>query len=142
VVGIEGLPKAQFGFPGALRDRLVKAILDGDKTATASLLVEYAPVTADPLPEPGRRAVVIDSNERPVAVIETTAFSVLRFDEVGLEFARDEGEGFESIDDWRVGHRRFWESDDMRAALGRPDFRIADDTLVVAERFRLVEILG
>ena len=140
-MGIDGLPKAEFGFPGPVRDALIKAILDGEKTATASLLLEYGPNTADPLPEPGRRAVVIDSGERPVAVIETTGFDILRFDEIGIEFARDEGEGFESVDDWSREHIRFWESDEMRTALGRPDFRISDDTLVVTERFRLIEIL-
>ena len=43
----ESLPAAQFGFPGGMRDRLVRAILDGAKTATASLLVEYE---REPLP--------------------------------------------------------------------------------------------
>jgi uncharacterized protein YhfF len=47
VDGIESLPAAQFGFPGEMRDRLVRAILDGAKTATASLLVEYE---REPLP--------------------------------------------------------------------------------------------
>lgn len=35
------LPKAEFAFPGPLRDRLVAAILDGSKTATTGLLTEY-----------------------------------------------------------------------------------------------------
>ena len=33
------LPKAEFMFPGPERDRLVKLILDGVKTATAALMV-------------------------------------------------------------------------------------------------------
>jgi uncharacterized protein YhfF len=142
VDGVEGLPKAHFGFPGPLRERLIKAILDGHKTATAGLLLEYEPTTAEPLATPGLRAVVVDSNDEPVAVIETTGVEVLRFDHVGAEFARDEGEGFESVDDWRAAHTRFWESDEFRASIGDPDFRVAGDTLVVAERFRLVETLG
>ncbi|MFC4496634.1 hypothetical protein ACFPA8_21115 [Streptomyces ovatisporus] len=32
------LPRAEFAFPGPLRDRLVAAVLDGTRTATASLL--------------------------------------------------------------------------------------------------------
>ena len=35
------LPKAEFMFPGPERDRLVKLILDGVKTATAALMIEY-----------------------------------------------------------------------------------------------------
>ena len=137
----EGLPKAEFAFPGPLRDCLLEAILVGDKTATASLRIEYAPSTAEPLPQPGRRAVVVDSAGRPVAVIETTAVDVVRFGDVGIEFARAECEGFASVDDWRRGHLRYWEGDELRAAIERPDFRVTDDTLVVAQRFRLVEIL-
>jgi uncharacterized protein YhfF len=83
----------------------------------------------------------VDSDDRPLAVIETTQVRVVRFDEIDLEFARDEGEGFETIDDWRQAHTRFWEGDEMRAALGRPDFRVGPGTLVVVERFRLVETI-
>ena len=132
---------AEFAFPGDLRDRLVRAILDGAKTATAALLLEYE-LEGEPLPRAGERSTVIDSTGRPVAVIETVTVEVLAFADVGPAFARDEGEGFETVDDWRAGHRRFWQSDEMRAALGRPDFTVADDTLVVAERFRLVESLS
>ena len=32
---------AEFGFPGPLRDKLVAAILDGAKTSTTALVVEY-----------------------------------------------------------------------------------------------------
>jgi uncharacterized protein YhfF len=74
----EVLPKVEFAFPGPLRDRLLAAILDGDKTATASLRIEYAPSTIEPLPQPGCRAAVADSAHRPVAVFGTTAVAVVR----------------------------------------------------------------
>jgi uncharacterized protein YhfF len=135
VGGIESLPTAQFGFPGEMRDRLVRAILNGAKTATASLLVEYG---HEPLPAPGVRAAVVDSEGRRVAVIETTDVRVAPLADVDLAFARDEGEGFDSVDDWRRAHVRFWESGEVRAGLGRPDFRVDDDTQVVLERFRLI----
>ena len=48
---IEDLPVAEFAFPGPLRDQLVAAILDGSKTTTTGLLVEYER-EAEPLPEP------------------------------------------------------------------------------------------
>ena len=44
-------------------------------------------------------------------------------------FARDEGEGYESVDDWRIAHERFF---------GR---RIEPETEIVAIRFRVVERL-
>ena len=39
---------------------------------------------------------------------------------------------------WRAGHERFWHSAEMRAALDDPGFTVDDDTLVVAQSFRLV----
>ena len=138
---LDALPYAEFAFPGPLRDKLVASILAGTKTATAALLAEYER-EGERLPEVGDLAVVVDSENRPVAVIETTGVRVLRAGDVDLQFAIDEGEGFESVADWRAGHERFWHGAEMRAALGDPPFDVTDDTLVVAERFRLVERLA
>ncbi|MFY9933729.1 MAG: ASCH domain-containing protein, partial [Streptosporangiaceae bacterium] len=82
---------------------------------------------------------VVDSAGRPVAVIETTAVRVIRLADVDLAHALGEGEGYESVAEWRAGHERFWHSAEMRAAMGDPEFTVGDDTLVVAQTFRLVE---
>jgi uncharacterized protein YhfF len=58
-----------------------------------------------------------------------TEVRVIPAAEIDVQFARDEGEGFESVDDWREAHERFFE---------RP---ILDETLIEAIRFRLVERL-
>jgi len=52
-----GLPRAEFGFPGPLRDRLVAAILDGSKTSTTSLLLGYES-SDERLPTVGDRSVL------------------------------------------------------------------------------------
>ena len=52
----------------------------------------------------------------------------------------DEGEGDESVAQWRAGHESFWHSAEVRAELGDPGFTVNDDTLVLAQRFRLVHI--
>jgi uncharacterized protein YhfF len=132
------LPKAEFAFPGPLRDRLVAAILNGSKTSTTGLLVEYER-DGESLPEVGSRSLLVDSPEQPVAVLEVTALRVERLADVDVDHARDEGEGFESVAAWRTGHENFWHSTDMRAELGDPGFTVGDDTLVVLERFRVVE---
>jgi uncharacterized protein YhfF len=131
------LPVAEFGFPGPLRDLLVAAILAGEKTTTSGLVVDYEHEN-EPLPVPGERQVVIDSADRPVAVIETTAVRVIRLADVDLHHALGEGEGYSSVAEWRVGHEEFWHSAEMREALENPDFTVGDDTLVVAQEFRLV----
>ena len=45
------------------------------------------------------------------------------------------------MDDWRRAHIRSGESHEMRAALAQLEFRVAATRSLVAERFRLVEIL-
>ncbi|MEU6821648.1 ASCH domain-containing protein [Streptomyces atriruber] len=131
------LPKIEFAFPGPLRDQLVAAILDGSKTSTTGLVVDYEH-EGDPLPVVGERAVVVDSDDRPVAVIEVTGVRVVPLADVDLAHVVDEGEGDETVAQWRAGHERFWHGDEMRAALDDPDFTVDDTTLCVLERFRLV----
>ena len=140
-MGAASLPPAEFGFPGPLRDRLVAAILGGEKTSTTGLHEEYLR-EGTPVEEVGQRELVVDSDGRGVAVIETTEVEVKRLGDVDLDFARDEGEGFETLAEWREAHVRFFTSPEMRRALGEPPVPIDDDTLVVCTRFRLVERLA
>jgi uncharacterized protein YhfF len=129
---VSELPPFELGYPRTdLRRRLVDAVLRGEKTATAGLRSDYAPHTHDARPQAGERFALLDFDDRPVAVVETTEVRIVRAGDVELEFARDEGEGFESVEDWRRAHERFWAGHD-----------IDDDTLIVAERFRLVERLS
>jgi uncharacterized protein YhfF len=133
----ESLPKAEFAFPGPLRDQLVAAILDGSKTSTTGLVVDYEH-HREPLPTAGERSVVVDSDDRPVAVIEVTAVRVAPLAEVDLAHAVDEGEGFTTVSEWRTGHERVWHSEEMRRELDDPAFIVGDATLVVLERFRVL----
>lgn len=130
-------PKAEFAFPGPLRDLLVAAVLDGSKTSTTGLVVDYEH-EGEPLPEVGRREVVVDSDDRPVGVIEVIGVRVVPLAGVDLAHALDEGEGYTSVAEWRDGHERFWHSEEMRAALDDPEFTVDDTTPVVLQRFRLI----
>ena len=120
-------PPMELGYARTdLRRQLVDAVLRGEKTATAGLRSDYGP--DERLPEPGDRSLLLGWDDEPVGVVETTEVRVVRAGDVDVQFARDEGEGFESVADWRAAHERFWAGQE-----------ITDDTLVVAERFRLVE---
>ena len=134
---IENLPVTEFAFPGELRDALVAAILAGEKTATSSTLVEYG-IESDPLPAVGERYALIDSDDKRVAVLEVTDVQQARLADVPWEHARDEGEGYESVAQWRTGHEAYWHSDAMRSFLGDPTFTVSDETIVVLERFVVV----
>ena len=135
---LESMPRAEFAFPGPLRDRLVAAILAGAKTATTSLLLGYE-VEGERLPRVGDRAAVVDSADAVVAVIETTSVRVVRLADVDLRHAVDEGEGHRSVQAWRADHEAFWHSQECRRALGDPELTVDDDTPVVLERFRLLD---
>ncbi len=88
--------------------------------------------------------MLLNSSERPVAIIETVDCRVVRLADVDDRHAIDEGEGYADAGEFRISHERFWNGyiDDLRARLGDPTFTIDDDTLVVLQRFRVVERLG
>ncbi len=125
------LPPFELGYARTeLRRKLTEAVLRGEKTATAGLATDHAPHTDEPLPKPGDRWVMLGYDDEPLAIVETTELRVVPAGAVDLHFARDEGEGFESVAAWRAAHERFWS-----------DQEITDDTMIVCERFRVVETL-
>ena len=127
----------RFAFPGPERDRLVDAVLKGEKTATSSLLAEWL-LDDQELPAVGDRRKVLDSDDNPVAVIETTAVDVIRLGDVDIALARDEGEGFQSVAEWREAHLRFWTDEVMPKLPANMAGPLADAAKVVVVRFRLV----
>jgi uncharacterized protein YhfF len=126
---VSDLPPFELGHPRTdLRRQLVASVLSGEKTATAGLLAEYE-AEEEAVPTAGDRFVLHDFDDEPVAVVEVTEARVVPAAEVDVAFARDEGEGFETVEDWRLAHERFFEQP------------IAPDTQIVALRFRVAERL-
>jgi len=119
------LPATAIGHPGEQRARLTELVVAGIKTATTSLLGDYA-LEGEPVPSPGLYRLV-DSDEQPVAIIEVTSVHVCRFVDVGDQHAHAEGEGDTDAAQWRETHRREWPTVD-------------DDTEVVLERFRVIAV--
>ncbi len=134
----------RWGFvePGPLRDELTALALAGTKTTTAGLLVEME-IDGDVVPPPGQREILLDSADRPVAVIETIACPVVRLADVDDRHAIDEGEGYANTTEFRVAHESYWGSsiDDLRVRLADPMFEITDDTMIVCQRFRVVALI-
>ena len=81
----------QFGDSPELADELLALVLAGAKTATCGALRDFD--EKEPVPEPGRRDVVLDGRGRPACAIETLSIVIQRFDEVDEAFAVAEGEG-------------------------------------------------
>jgi uncharacterized protein YhfF len=103
-------------------------VLAGEKTATAGLWSDYE-AEGEPLASPGDRFLLHDFDDKPVAIVRVTEARLVPAAEIDVEFARDEGEGFESVDDWRVAHEAFFEQ------------AIVPETQIVALRFEVVERL-
>jgi uncharacterized protein YhfF len=126
---VSDLPSFELGHARTeLRRQLVDAVLRGEKTATAGLLADYEAEGVRP-GAAGARRVLLGYDDEPVAVVELTESRIVPAAEIDEEFARDEGEGFESAEEWRLAHERFFD---------RP---IGPDTEIVAVRFRVVEEL-
>lgn len=141
-VDLAALPAWGFAFPGPLRDELTALALAGTKTTTAGLFAEME-ADGEVVPVPGTREILLDSGDHPVAVLETVDCRVVRLADVDDRHAIDEGEGYANAAEFRVAHERFWNSylEDLRARLGDPGFALTDDTLVVLQRFRVVDRL-
>jgi uncharacterized protein YhfF len=129
-----------FDEPGPLREELTALALAGTKTTTASLLVEYD-LDGISIAQPGQREVLVDSHDRPVAIVETVSCRAVRLADVDDRHAIDEGEGYANAAEFRAAHERYWTGylESLRARLGDPVFSLTDDTMVVLERFRIVE---
>ncbi|MBU1176005.1 MAG: ASCH domain-containing protein [Alphaproteobacteria bacterium] len=115
-----------FGDSPELADELLALVLAGRKTATCGALRDFG--ADEPVPEVGRRDVVLDGRGEPACVIETTEVTRCRFDDVGEDFALAEGEG--DFDDWRNGHIAYFTRNGGWSG----------DLMLVCERFRLVEV--
>lgn len=121
-----------FGDGPGLADELLGLVLTGVKRATASLLVEYE-LTGDDVPASGDHWIVCDGSGAPRAVLLTSEARQLPFRDVDAAFAADEGEADGSLAAWRRAHTAYWTRVGARAG-----FALTQDSVVVAERFRVV----
>ncbi|MEW2160281.1 ASCH domain-containing protein [Streptomyces sp. NPDC007189] len=136
-MGHDDLPMLELAFPGPERDRGVAAILNGEKTALTGLMEIYEHA-GEAVPRTGQRFSVLDSEGRPAVTIEVVDVQVVPMKEIDDDFAHAEGRGYRDAKEWRAAHEEFFRSAGVSEFLGHTPV-IDDDTLVVAERFRVVE---
>ena len=111
---------------------LASLVLQGKKTATASLaavnelMPEIAPVNDG-------FSVVTDFNGNPLFVIQTAEIRHLPFDEVDAQFAFDEGEGDQMLNDWRKRHWKYFTKESKELSI-----EFNEKSLICCERFRLL----
>ncbi len=116
----------------ASADEGAALVVAGRKTATSSLLWEYE-TTGKPPPEVGALSILIDGDEKPVCVFETTWLEVRAFSQVDAQFARDYGEWDGTLKTWRAQCWAYY-ADQCRALDRVPDREMP----LLCERFRVV----
>lgn len=121
----EELESFSFGDSSEMADRLLALVLGGSKRATCWSIIDGQQTHV------GKHMVVLDGGGWPRAVIETVELEQRRFCDVDLQFALDEGEGDETLEDWREGHRGYFE----RNGGFDPEMKLW------CERFRLVQVI-
>jgi uncharacterized protein YhfF len=130
----------RFGYDGdgGLGDRLVDAVLRGEKTATSSLAVEY--LTGDPLPRVGEQLALVDSHGVNRGVVETVRVTITPLHLVDDDVAHAEGEGFADAAEWRRDHVAFWAqvAELVRSDAGDPSWQLRETEPVVIHWFRLI----
>ncbi|MFC5970909.1 ASCH domain-containing protein [Halomarina salina] len=121
-----------FGDSPELADELGALVVAGEKTATAEARWTFE-AEGERAPAPGDYSVVLDGSGDPLCVVETVEVRVVPFDEVDEAFARDEGEGYESVEEWREDHWQYFSR-----TLSAHDRSPTERMPVVCERFRVV----
>lgn len=96
-------PAWSFDGDAAQADTLVARMLSGAKTLTSCARSDYD-TEGEQLPHYGSLSIVLDSADRPRALIRTTEVSVVAFDEVDEAHARAESEGDGTLQHWRATH--------------------------------------
>ena len=85
----------------------------------------------------GGHSIVTTFAGEPRVLLETTRVEILRFGDVGAEFAAVEGEGDGSLDYWRRVHIAYFTEE--CASIGRT---FTEDMPVVCERYKVVRVRG
>jgi uncharacterized protein YhfF len=121
-----------FGDSSQMADELGALIVSGTKAATCSALWEWE-AEGSSLPQAGQKSIVLDGNDDPLCIIETTEVEVRPYNEVDARFAYEEGEGDRSLEYWREAHWRFFSR-----TLPNIGKKPTPDMPLVCERFRVI----
>lgn len=89
------------------------------------------------IPRVGLVSIVTDGFGIPQCAIETVRVDRVRFADAPPEIAQAEAEGDATFDDWRDGHRAYFQREARRLGL-----TFDDDAVIFCEHFRLLKVLG
>ena len=113
-------------------DRLASLCLAGIKTATSSVYETFE-LDEMKVPEKGDYSIILDSDEVPLFIIKDTKVEIKKFGEIEAEFAEKEGEGDQSLEDWKKIHQKEFEKKCEEYGI-----EFSEDTLILCEEFEVV----
>jgi len=122
----------EFGDNPALMDYLIGLVLEGKKTATCGLLIEYE-WDQYPLPQVGQRVVQINGRREPVCITEVMEVETKPFCEIDAQFAYDEGEDDRTYASWHREHVKYF-----TRRLAERGLAFDEKMLTVCERFKVI----
>ena len=109
---------------------LLGMVLSGQKTATSMSALAFGGQSMPPVV--GSLSIVTDFAGNPACVIETTAITVIPYEDMTFEVCRREGED-DCLESWQRTHTRFFSEE--AALLG---YAFTPDMPVIFEDFRMV----
>lgn len=134
-------PFLEFGYQGddGEGERAIRQILDGEKTASVSLEREWA--LEGGVPRIGQTLPVRDYTGREWCCVEVDRVALLPFGDVGREIVAAEASGAASVEEWRAGHRAFYDASrhELAVLLGEPGWRLTDEEPVAIIWFHLLD---
>lgn len=111
---------------------LAELVISGKKTATASLKA-VNDLEPEKAPQDGGYSVVTSFEGEPLCIVRTTEIRHLPFNEVDPQFAFDEGEGDQTLEDWQEGHWAYFSKEASLYEIG-----FDERSIVCCERFELL----
>jgi len=89
------------------------------------------------IPQVGLVSIVTDGFGYAQCAIHTERVEHLRFGDIEASHAWAEGQGDRTLEDWREGHLRYFQSEAAQLGLS-----FSDDSIVFFEHFGVLSVLG
>jgi uncharacterized protein YhfF len=128
-----------FGDTSELADELLELILKGKKTTTTGLLKEHEHYNYQ-LSKKGDKIIILTGKNEPGCIIEIMENKQMKFSEMeDLQFASDEGEGFDTLEKWRDVHRRYFTRIlSTISAESTEEIPFDENMIILCVRFKLI----
>ncbi len=130
--------RLEFGWEGdgGLGERLIREVIEGEKTATCAPRSDYTEEElAEVVASKGQVVDVVDENDEPRCRVRMLAVYETTFGLPAPGVVRGEGFG-DDAEAFRQDHRGAW-AEEMEEE-GNP---LSDETILVVEEFELVEVV-